>query len=205
MMKKAIIYLHGFNSASLDLEADLLISKEKLQVLEQFCSQKDILFYTPNVDYRDFEGIVEDMLFQWNQYLDQSYDVIFMGSSMGGFTSEYLAMKTGCKAIMINPVIIASELLSQFMGVTENYETAQPYQWDQQHCNQYIEYEKAIQNSPQAVDRTLLLDMADELIDSNNTVLVYKDKANVVTYDGGSHSFEHIKQALPVIEQVIFG
>jgi len=205
MMKKAIIYLHGFNSASLDLEGELLISKEKLQVLEQFCSQKDILFYTPNVDYRDFEGIVEDILFQWNQYLDQSYDVIFMGSSMGGFTSEYLAMKTGCKAIMINPVIIASELLSQFIGVTENYETAQPYQWDQQHCNQYIDYEKEIENSSQSVDRTVLLDMADELIDSKNTVLVYKDKANVVSYEGGSHGFEHIKQALPVIEKVIFG
>ena len=204
MMKKAIIYLHGFNSASLDLEGDLLISKEKLQVLEQFCSQKDILFYTPNVDYRDFEGIVEDVLFQWNQYLDQSYDVVFMGSSMGGFTSEYLAMKTGCKAIMINPVIVASELLSQFIGVTENYETAQPYQWEQHHCNQYLDYEKEIKNSSPSVDRTVLLDMADELIDSENTVSVYQDKANVVAYDGGSHSFEHIKQALPVIEQVIF-
>jgi hypothetical protein len=29
--------------------------------------------------------------------------------------------------------------------------------------------------------------MADELIDSENTLLKYKDKANVVTYDGGSH------------------
>jgi predicted esterase YcpF (UPF0227 family) len=40
--------------------------------------------------------------FEWNQYLDKSYDVLFMGSSLGGFASEYLAMKTGCKAIMIN-------------------------------------------------------------------------------------------------------
>jgi len=130
-----------------------------------------------------------------------------MGSSMGGFTSEYLAIKTGSKAIMINPVIVASELLSQFIGVTENYETGQPYQWNQNDCNQYVKYEKEIENSSQSIDRTILLDMADELIDSENTVLVYKDKANanVVTYDDGSHSFEHIKQALPVIEQVIFG
>jgi len=131
MMKKAIIYLHGFNSASLDLEGNLLTSKEKLLVMQEFCEQKEILFYTPNVDYRDFEGIIEDMLFQWNQYLDNSYDVIFMGSSMGGFTSEYMAKKTGCKAIMINPAIIPSELLTQFIGVTENYETGQPYQWQQ--------------------------------------------------------------------------
>jgi len=205
MMKKAIIYLHGFNSASLDLDGELLTNKEKLLVMQEFCAQKDILFYTPNVDYRDFEGIVEDMLFQWNQYLDQSYDVIFMGSSMGGFTSEYLAMKTGCKAIMINPAITPSKLLSQCIGVTENYETGQPYQWDQTQCEPYRKYEQELESSSQAIDRTILLDMADEYINSENTVSIYKEKANIVTYEGGSHGFEHIKQALPVIEQVIFG
>jgi len=204
MMKKAIIYLHGFNSASLDLEGELLVSKEKLLVLQQFCKQKEIVFYTPNVDYRDFEGIVEDMLFQWNQYLDQSYDVFFMGSSMGGFASEYLAMKTGCKALMINPAISPSELLPQFIGVTENYETAQPYQWEQRHCDQYKRYEDDLIKTSQQIERTLLLDMADELIDSKKTQSLYKERANVVTYDGGSHSFEHIKQGLPVIEQLIF-
>jgi predicted esterase YcpF (UPF0227 family) len=204
MLKKAIIYLHGFNSASLNLEGELLISKEKLLVLQQFCLKKDILFYTPNVDYRDFEGIVEDMLYQWNKFLDQSYDVVFMGSSMGGFASEYLAMKTGCKAVMINPAIKPSELLPQFIGVTENYETAQPYQWEQKDCEQYLNYQNELENSFQRLDRTILLDMADELIDSKNTSAIYKDKANVVTYDGGSHSFEHIKLALPVIDKLIF-
>lgn len=204
MMKKAIIYLHGFNSASLKLDGELLISKEKLLVLQQFCLQKDILLYTPNVDYRDFEGIVEDMLFQWNQFLDQSYDVVFMGSSMGGFASEYLAMKTGSKAIMINPAITPTELLPQFIGVTENYETGQPYQWEQHNCEQYLSYQNELASSSQHIDRTILLDMADELIDSEYTSSKYKDKANVVTYDGGSHSFEHIKQALPVIDRLIF-
>jgi predicted esterase YcpF (UPF0227 family) len=204
MMKKAIIYLHGFNSASLDLQGDLLISKEKLQVMQDFCTKRDIVFYTPNVDYRDFENIVEEMLFEWNQYLDKSYDVFFIGSSMGGFASEYLAMKTGCKVIMINPAIKPSELLLKYIGISENFETAEAYQWQQADCEQFIKYEQELENSTQLVDRTLLLDMADELIDSENTLEIYKEKANVVTYTGGSHSFEHIKQALPVIEKVIF-
>ena len=203
-MKKAIIYLHGFNSASLDLRHKLLTSKEKLLVMQQYCLQKNIQFYTPNIDYRDFQGIVEDMMFQWNQYLDQSYDVIFMGSSMGGFACEYLAMKTGCQAIMINPAITPSELLPQFIGVDENSETGQAYSWDQNDCDQYLQYEQEISSSMQSISRTILLDMADELIAADMTVLKYKDKANVVSYDGGSHSFEHIKQALPIIEKVIF-
>jgi len=204
-MKKAIIYLHGFNSASLDLDNNLLINKEKLLVMQEFCEQKDILFYTPNVDYRDFEGLVEDMLFEWNQYLDQSYDVVFMGSSMGGFASEYLAIKTGCKAIMINPAITPSELLPQFIGVTENSETGQPYHWNQSHCDQYRLYEAELKSTNQTIDRTILLDMADELIDSKNTLSKYQEKANVVCYEGGSHSFEHIRDALPIVEKVIFG
>lgn len=143
-------------------------------------------------------------MFQWNQYLDQSYDVIFMGSSMGGFASEYLAMKTACKAIMINPAITPSELLPQFIGVTENYETGQPYSWVQNHCEQYKAFEKELENCSSSVNRTILLDMADELLDSAKTQLKYQEYANVVCYEGGSHSFEHIRQALSVIERAVF-
>lgn len=204
MNKKAIIYLHGFNSASLNLAGELLLSKEKLLVMQDFCQQKDIEFFSPNVDYRDFQNIVEDMLFEWNQFMDKAYDVIFMGSSMGGFSSEYLAMKTGAKTIMINPAISPSTLLPEFIGVTENYETGQPYNWTQSHCNQYLQYEKELTTSNREIHRTLLLDMADELLDSAVTRAKYQDIANVVCFDGGSHGFEHIKQALPVIEQIIF-
>jgi uncharacterized protein len=204
MKKKAIIYLHGFNSASLDIDGNLLTSKEKLFVMQEFCAEKAVLFYTPNVDYRDFQNLVEDLLFEWNQYLDQGYDVIFMGSSMGGFASEYLAMKTGCHAIMINPAIRPSELLRQFIGVTENYETGQPYHWDHNHCEQYLRYEQELVDNHQVIDRTILLDKADELIDSEKTLSKYQAIANVVAFDGGSHSFEHMRQALPVIERIIF-
>ncbi len=203
-MKKAIIYLHGFNSASLDLEGNLLVGKEKLLVMREFCSKHGIVLYAPNVDYRDFQNIVEDLLFEWNQYLDLGFDVVFMGSSMGGFACEYLAMKTGSKAIMINPAISPSELLTQFIGVTENFETGQPYHWEQQHCDQYRQYEQELAGSNQILDRTILLDKADELLDSEKTFLKYHSCANVVMYDGGSHSFEHMRQALPVIEPVIF-
>ncbi len=204
MKKKAIIYLHGFNSASLDLHGNLLVNKEKLAILQDYCQQKEIHFFTPNVDYRDFMDIVENMLFEWNQLLDKGYEVMFMGSSMGGFSSEYLAMKTGAKAIMINPVVFPTELLIQFIGVTENYETSQPYQWKQQHCDQFIAFEHELRNCSRAIDRVILLDMADELIDSRNTADYFQNQATIQCYEGGSHSFEHMKQALSVVDQVLF-
>ncbi|OAI15014.1 hypothetical protein A1359_09885 [Methylomonas lenta] len=203
-MKKAIIYLHGFNSASIDLDGNLLTKKEKLLVLQTFCADHDVLFFTPNIDYRDFQNLVEDMLYEWNQFLDQGYEVIFMGSSMGGFASEYLAMKTGSKAIMINPVISPTELLPQFIGVSENLETGQPYEWNQLYCQQYHAYEQELANHSQSIDRTILLDRADELLDVEKTSLKYQSIAQVIVFEAGSHSFEHMRQALPVVEKVIF-
>ncbi|MCK9606498.1 MAG: hypothetical protein M0R33_08605 [Methylomonas sp.] len=203
MTNNTIIYLHGFNSASLDLNGNLLVGKQKLAVMQAFCAENGIGFDTPNVDYRDFQNIVEDLLFSWNQYLDQGHEVVFMGSSMGGFASEYLAMKTGCKAVMINPAISPSELLPRFIGVSENFETGQPYDWTQQHCDQYQRYEQELANSAQALDRTVLLDMADELLDAEKTLAKYKAIAKVVTFASGSHSFEHMREALPVIAQLL--
>jgi hypothetical protein len=40
MPNKVIIYLHGFNSASLDLNGNLLTNKEKLLVMQEFCTEK---------------------------------------------------------------------------------------------------------------------------------------------------------------------
>lgn len=203
MTKKTIIYLHGFNSASLDLNGKLLVGKDKLAVMQAFCAENGIGFDTPNVDYRDFQNIVEDLLFSWNQYLDQGHEVIFMGSSMGGFASEYLALKTGCKAVMINPAINPSVLLPQFIGVTENFETGQPYDWTQRHCDQYQRYEQELADSKQSIDRTVLLDMADELLDAEKTLTKYQAIAKVATFAGGSHGFEHMREALPVISRVL--
>lgn len=204
-MNKAIIYLHGFNSASLDLSGNLLTSKQKLLVLDRFCRENNIKFCSPNVDYRNFEHVIREL----NQlYLDLSnsdYKVIFMGSSLGGFTSEYMALKTGVPAIMINPAISPSELLLQFIGVTENFEIKQTFDWNKAHCEQYKHYETELKKAlEEQIHRTVLLDMGDELLDSSKTLLKYQDVAEVITFAGGSHGFEHIEEALPAIEKVVF-
>ena len=204
-MKNAIIYLHGFNSASLDLSGNLLLTKQKLVVLDRFCQQYQIKFCTPNVDYRNFEQLISDLTQMFVDLEAEGYKVLFMGSSLGGFTSEYMAMKTHAQAIMINPAISPSELLAQFIGVSENFETKQAYDWNKAHCDQYRFFEDELKHQPeQQIKRTVFLDMADELIDSSITLEKYQEIARVVTYQGGSHGFEHIEEALPIIKKTIF-
>jgi hypothetical protein len=204
-MKNAIIYLHGFNSASLDLTGNLLQSKQKIVVLDKFCQHNQLVFSTPNVDYRSFGQLIDDLMQSYSELQASGYRVVFMGSSLGGFTSEYMAMKTHSKAIMINPAIMPSKLLTQYIGVSENFEIKQSFDWTAEHCKQFKSYESELERVKDGkIDRTIFLDMGDELIDSSKTVQQYKDLADVHTYEGGSHSFEHIEEASVVIEQLIF-
>ncbi|NOR71367.1 MAG: hypothetical protein GQ532_17010 [Methylomarinum sp.] len=174
-------------------------------MLERFCQQHKIKFYTPNVDYRYFEQVINDLTKSFLNIEAEGYQVLFMGSSLGGFTSEYMAIKTQRKAIMINPAIEPAELLVQFIGVSENFELKQPYDWTQAHCDQYRFYENALkQASVKSISRTILLDMADEFIDSFKTQQKYQQFTEIIAYEGGSHSFEHIEDALSVIEKVIY-
>ncbi len=203
-MKKAIIYLHGFNSASLDLSGNLLTSKQKLVVLDRFSKEKQIKFCTPNIDYRSFENVIRYLTELFEDFKSKDFNVLFMGSSLGGYTSEYMAMKTQSKAIMINPAISPSELLTQFIGVSENFELNEPFDWSMAHCEQYISYEKELNKQlNNKISRTILLDMADELIDSSKTLEKYQQIADVITFPGGSHRFEHIEEALSAIDKVI--
>lgn len=203
MIKRAIIYLHGFNSASRDSAGHLLVKKAKLAVLQAFCAEQGVQLYAPNVDYRDFAGLIEDCLYEYNQLLDQGFSVVFMGSSMGGFASEYLAMKTGRPAIMINPAIAPSCLLPTFIGVTTHYETGAPYDWQLTHCQPYAGYEAELLQSQRQFKRLILLDLGDELLDAEQTQDLYRDRAEILSFSGGSHAFEHMREALPAIGRVV--
>ena len=203
MNKTAIIYLHGFNSASLDHEGRLIVRKAKLAVLQGFCADHQIELVAPNVDYRDFEGLVEDQLLLWNQLLDKGYQVIFMGSSMGGFASEYLAMKTGSPAVLINPVISPTALLPHFIGVTSNYETGADYDWSAEHCHNYQIFEHELCQSNRVLNRLVLLDMGDELLDAHLALNHYQSLGKVVSFQAGSHSFDHMQDALPSLKSLL--
>ena len=203
-MKHAIIYLHGFNSAALDHSGKLLTSKNKLAVLERFCNDLQIKFCVSNIDYRDFEKILAHFIQLHRELIDQDYNVVFMGSSLGGFSSEYLALKTKSKAILINPAINPSDQLVKYIGITENFETKSPFDWHQANCDQFKRYEIELKKfTTEKGRRTILLDMADELIDSSQTYRQYKEIADVTIYKGGSHSFEHIEEALPIIKKAV--
>jgi predicted esterase YcpF (UPF0227 family) len=197
-----LIYLHGFNSASVDDNGDLLPGKTKLQLLSQLCAEHDFIFAAPNLDYREPLRVVK----QLNDLAEEldvhaSYcDMTFIGTSLGGFMAEVMARKTATDAIMINPAIKPSESLMRSIGPLENYATGEKYIWTQEHCDAF----KALEwNGPGkcavGISRTVIVDLGDEILDAQQTINKYKGKVALHVFEGGSHRFDHMEEALPKI------
>ena len=43
-------------------------------------------------------------------------ELTVVGSSLGGFYATWLAEKTGCRAVLLNPVVRPWELVRDFLG-----------------------------------------------------------------------------------------
>jgi len=205
-MVEKLIYLHGFNSASMDDEGNLIASKTKLQLLSQFCEEQNIIFTAPNLDYRDPLAVV-DQLTDLAEELDvhaSFNDMTFIGTSLGGFMAEIMAMKTHTGAIMINPAINPSRSLVRSIGKCRNYVTGEEYVWTQKNCDAFkILEQDSTGNCYDAIPRTIILDLGDEILDARETIKKYEGKVGLHVFEGGSHRFDHMKEAMPAISDAV--
>ena len=201
-----LIYLHGFNSASVDNEGNLIATKSKLQLLSQFCKQHNYIFVAPNLDYRDPLGVVEqltDLAEELNVHASFS-DTTFIGTSLGGFMAEIMAMKTLTSAIMINPAINPSQSLMRSIGKCQNYVTGEEYRWTQENCDAFKVLERESTGyCCDGIPRTVLLDVGDEILDARKTIKKYEDKVALHVFEGGSHRFDHMEEAMPAISDAL--
>jgi predicted esterase YcpF (UPF0227 family) len=205
-MTEKLIYLHGFNSASVDDEGNLIATKTKLQLLSQFCRQHDYIFVAPNLDYRNPQGIVEQLTHLAEELdVHASFsDMTFIGTSLGGFMAEIMAMRTQTGAIMINPAINPSKSLMRSIGKCRNYVTGEEYIWTQENCDAFNALEReSTGHCCDGIPRTVLLDLGDEILDSRETIKKYEGKVGLHVFEGGSHRFDHMEEAMPAISDAL--
>jgi predicted esterase YcpF (UPF0227 family) len=197
-----LIYLHGFNSASVDDNGGFLPGKTKLQLLSQLCAERNYIFAAPNLDYREPLRVVEQ-LNDLAEELDvhaSLCDLSFIGTSLGGFMAEVMARRTSTNAIMINPAFKPSESLVRNIGPCKNYVTGEKYTWTQKNCDAFrgLEWDEEGKYAI-GIPRTVIVDLGDEVLDARQTVKRYEGKVALHVYEGGSHRFDHMEEALPKI------
>jgi len=117
---------------------------------------------------------------------------LIVGTSMGGWLAATLGSRLGIPFVAINPSIDPSQTLRKYIGSGVDFQ-GQPYTQTESIVASYYPIAKNGYG-------LILLDEGDEVIDSLETQKVLDGHYDVKLFSGGNHRFEHMKEALPLIE-----
>ncbi|QWD82544.1 YqiA/YcfP family alpha/beta fold hydrolase [Polynucleobacter sp. MWH-S4W17] len=193
MPSTLVVYLHGFRSSPRSSKAVLTGDAIKAlstanNPMEWYCPQ---LLASPkdsmDMVIRHIEASTHDRL-------------VVIGSSLGGYYTNYLAEKFGCKAVALNPAVRAPKELAPHVGMLTSYDTNEPYDFRPE----YIYELKALQvESISNPSRYFLIAAkGDELLDWQEMVDFYRGSEQLVL-DGGDHGIsdypDHLLKVLNFI------
>jgi predicted esterase YcpF (UPF0227 family) len=181
-----IIYLHGFNSSGNSAKGQYL--KEHLP---------DIPVLTPTCHHAPEKAIafLEQLV---RENLQQDQPLMLIGSSLGGYYTQYLAQQFNLKAVLINPALMPLETLHDHLGENTNFYTGETYILTEAHLDALLALDVP-DPCTEPVPTLLLLDKNDEVLDYQIAAERYQQCAEVVIFEGGNHQFQHMPEALPRI------
>jgi hypothetical protein len=188
-----IIYLHGLNSAGSSGKA--LILRERLAPIE--VASPTYPAHSAGEAVTTLSERLETLLL----YAGSAQPRLLVGSSMGGFYGAWLARPLGFQhLVMINPALRPWELLRQVVGWQHNQATDERYYLSPE----MVAATRSFARSPMqiGVPVTLLHDKGDELIDYRQAVEAYGEIADIRLFEGGSHAFAHMDEAVEIIRAI---
>ncbi|MCU7843536.1 MAG: alpha/beta fold hydrolase [Candidatus Thiodiazotropha sp. (ex Monitilora ramsayi)] len=181
-----IVYLHGLNSAG---------SSAKAAVLRQRLSAIEVV--SPTYPAQSAAEAVATLIDAFGS-MPENEPRVLVGSSMGGFYGAWLAsrVKAG-HLVLINPAFRPWTLLQQVEGWQYNEARDERYYLS----SEMVAATKTYETLPEAVGVpvTLLMDKGDELIDYREVEQYYRGVADIRLFEGGSHGFEHMDEAVTII------
>lgn len=126
--------------------------------------------------------------------------VVVIGSSLGGFYTNYLAEKYGCKAVALNPAVRAARELAPHVGMMTAYDNDEPFDFRPE----YIDELKALQvekiSNPSRY--FLIAAKGDELLDWREMVSFYPGAKHLVL-EGSDHGIADYTDHLPKVMEFI--
>ncbi len=171
-----LFVFHGFGSAMPNGAYDKLY--------HAFSEHFSIIGF--NYDYFDFASDDAAMDLVWERLL-KDRNVVFAGTSLGGFWANYYAEKYGVeRAVLVNPVVKPAEQLRQFIGQYTVAKRGKDIIVTEEDVNSY-----AYRTSPPAsgITRLILLSRDDQILDYRLAEQSYAGEGNtVIVYDEGGHT-----------------
>jgi predicted esterase YcpF (UPF0227 family) len=183
-----ILYLHGFRSSPLSMKARL--TGERMAQLgrsaEFICPQ---LPASPRLAMELAFGLVAGVPAQ---------ELTIVGSSLGGYYATWMAEKLGCRAVLLNPAVVAALDLEKHVGVTTAYHSDEPFEFKRE----YIEELRAL--AVPHVSRPeryfLVACTGDEVLDYRDMVAHYAGAKQKVVQDSDHAISEYADYLDEVLE-----
>jgi len=186
-----IVYLHGFNSA-FDPE------DEKVTALSQIGTVHGISYDS----YSSYGCIRRHLIDEIGKIECDFSDLLIVGTSLGGFWASEMAAVFGCPSVIMNPCYDPTEMLRRYIGENVNYQTQEKRLFTSDACESYLKI--SIQKTLRLSLPLVLLDLGDEVIDPNlSSELFNNAQFCVISYEGGSHRFDHIIEAIEEIRMYL--
>ncbi len=193
MSSTLLVYLHGFRSSPRSSKA--VMTGEAIHTLST--AVNPIEWYCPQLLASPKASM--DMV---TAHIDQSKTdrIAVIGSSLGGFYTNYLAEKYGCKAVTLNPAVRAARELAPHVGMMTAYDSEEPFDFRPEYIDELktLQIEKITNPSRYF----LIAAKGDELLDWREMVDFYPGAKQLVL-EGSDHGIadyaDHLSQVLDFI------
>ena len=193
---KPLFYFNGFNSAIPEDWSD----NEKIVAVESYAASRGLRFMPYSVNYRRAREHAEEIL---QRLADENVDhVVFSGSSMGGWFARIMQLLLArerpslpAEALAFNPAFDLGLHSHMLLGPQFNFVTLEAYEWTERDSAKLRQLEDSVDYDA-ALPFFVYVDKGDEVIGWEYSAARHGAIARFVAFEGGSHSFEHSREAL---------
>ncbi len=170
-----ILYLHGFRSSPLSFKA---------QALADFMSRHGMAdrFLCPQLPESPIQSVMLAMELMENHGSD---NILLIGSSLGGYYANWLAEQTGCKAVLLNPVIDPWKIKIDMDSASDAVELSE-WRMDRERYEKEL-LQIQIHEITRPERYLLIAATGDELLDYRQMSEHYKNARQIII-DGSDHS-----------------
>ena len=202
-MSRRLVYFHGFNSAPDP-------GSEKIQAIQALGKALDYRVLTPLVRYQHLRGQSADAALNFadgrtlGECLQGCSQVVFAGSSLGGWLAMRLAALYRVQGrLLINPSLQPFATLRHHLSEhMVNFVSGEHYRLPEDFTDQVQALDRCAREfEDSGIPTLVLLDMDDEVLDSAYSLQYCQGWARVHAFEGGSHRFEHIREASPLMHE----
>jgi predicted esterase YcpF (UPF0227 family) len=186
-MSNTILYFHGFKSSS-----DSSKAQEFKKFIENKTSQTKIIIPDLEDDFKEAHKQIETLIDK------NSPNILYMGSSLGGYYALYFAQIYKSKSVLINPAIAPLNDFEIHLGKNENYATGNKFTISKDD----ISYIRSLHHKKilEPKNNLILLESGDEILNYVESSSYFRGSYIDIFY-GGNHSYTSIKEKFTKIKE----